>query len=91
MEFSPTSCSDGGGAQHIRRKKLPPIRLVFWVEKGPKTLYVVAPLDLGPVGAQAHGNEPGRLQASSKIINSVVTIGSNTFKILLLQVPYIII
>ena len=37
-----------------------------------------APVDLGPVGAQAH-NEPGRLQASSKIINSVVTTGSNNW------------
>ena len=35
-----------------------------------------APVDLGPVGAQAR-NEPGRLQASSKIENSVVTTGSN--------------
>ena len=37
-----------------------------------------APVDLGPVGAQAH-NEPGRLQASSKIENSVVTAGSNNW------------
>jgi hypothetical protein len=35
-----------------------------------------APVDLGPVGAQAR-IEPGRLQASSKIVNSVVTTGSN--------------
>jgi hypothetical protein len=27
----------------------------------PKALYVVAPVDLRPVGAQACGNEPGRL------------------------------
>jgi hypothetical protein len=33
-----------------------------------------APVDLGPVGAQAR-IEPGRLQASSKIENSVVTTG----------------
>ena len=32
LGFSPTSYSDGEGAQHIRRKKPPPIRLVFWVE-----------------------------------------------------------
>jgi len=38
-----------------------------------------APVDLGPVGAQARGNEPGRLQVSSKIENSVVTIGSNNW------------
>ena len=37
-----------------------------------------APMDLGPVGAQARGNEPSRLQASSKIVNSVVTTGSNS-------------
>ena len=42
-------------------------------------LYVVAPVDLGPMGAQAHGNEPGRLQASSKIENSVATTGSNNW------------
>ena len=35
-------------------------------------------VDLGPVGAQAR-NEPGRLQASSKIENSVVTTGSNNW------------
>ena len=29
--------------------------------EGPKALYVVAPVDLGPMGAQARGNEPGRL------------------------------
>ena len=46
-----------------------------------------APVDLGPVGAQAR-NEPGRLQASSKIENSVVTTGSNSdHKPVLLQVP----
>jgi hypothetical protein len=33
-----------------------------------------APVDLGPVGAQTH-IETGRLQASSKIENSVVTTG----------------
>ena len=38
-----------------------------------------APVDLGPVGAQARGNELGRLQASSKIVNSVVTTGSNNW------------
>ena len=32
-----------------------------------------APVGLGPGGAQARGSEPGRLQASSKIVNSVVT------------------
>ena len=37
-----------------------------------------APVDLGPVGAQAR-NEPGRLQASSKIMNSVVTTGFNNW------------
>ena len=31
------------------------------------------------MGAQARGNEPGRLQASSKIENSVVTAGSNNW------------
>jgi hypothetical protein len=37
-----------------------------------------APVDLGPMGAQARGNEPNRLQVSSKIVNSVVTTGSNS-------------
>jgi hypothetical protein len=37
-----------------------------------------ASVDLGHVGAQARDNEPGRLQDSSKIMNSVVTTGSNT-------------
>ena len=37
-----------------------------------------APVDLGPVGAQAR-NEPGWLQASSKIVKSVVTTGSNNW------------
>ena len=37
------------------------------------------PVNLGPVGAQARGNEPVRLQASSKTMNSVVTIGSNNW------------
>ena len=41
-------------------------------------LCVVASLDLGPVGAQARGNELVQLQASSKIENSMVTTGSNT-------------
>ena len=36
-----------------------------------------APVDLGPMGAQAHGSELDRLQASSKIENSVVTTYSN--------------
>jgi hypothetical protein len=31
------------------------------------------------MGAQARGNKPSRLQASSKIKNSVVTIGSNNW------------
>ena len=39
---------------------------------------LLAPVDLGPMGAQAR-NEPGRLQASSKIENSVVTTGSNNW------------
>jgi hypothetical protein len=33
---------------------------------------------LGPVGAQAH-NEPSRLQANSKIKDSVVAAGSNNW------------
>jgi hypothetical protein len=37
-----------------------------------------APMDPGSCGAQAHGREPGRLQANSKIENSVDTTGSNT-------------
>jgi hypothetical protein len=37
-----------------------------------------APVDLEPVGVQAH-IELGRLQASSKIENSVVTTGSNNW------------
>ena len=37
-----------------------------------------APVDLGPVGAQAR-NEPGRLQASSEAENSVITTGSNNW------------
>ena len=36
-----------------------------------------APVDLRPMGAQTRGNEPDRLQASSKIENSMVTTGSN--------------
>jgi hypothetical protein len=39
------------------------------------------PVDLGPVGAQARDNKSGRLQASSKTENSVVTTGSNRTKI----------
>ena len=38
-----------------------------------------APVDLGPVGVQARGSEPGQLQASSKTVNSVVTTGSNNW------------
>jgi hypothetical protein len=38
---------------------------------------LLASVDLGPVAAQAHGNELSRLQASSKTENSVVTTGSN--------------
>jgi hypothetical protein len=36
-------------------------------------------VDPGPVGAQARGNELGQLQASYKIVNSVVTTGSNNW------------
>jgi hypothetical protein len=35
-------------------------------------------MDLEPVGVQAH-NEPGRLKASLKIENLVVTTGSNNW------------
>jgi hypothetical protein len=75
--FSPTSCSDGGRA-HIRRGEHPPIMLVFWVGKAQKPYMLLAPVDLEPVGAQAR-IEPGRLQASSKIKNSVVTTGFNNW------------
>ena len=37
------------------------------------------PMDLGPMGAQARGNDLDRLQASSKIKNSMVTTGSNNW------------
>jgi hypothetical protein len=37
-----------------------------------------APVVLGPVGAQTR-NEPGRLQANSKIKDSVVAVGSNNW------------
>ena len=37
------------------------------------------PMDLGPMGAQARGNDLDRLQASSKIKNLVVTTGSNNW------------
>ena len=59
-----------------RREKPPPIMPVFWVGKAQRPYILLAPVDLGPVGAQAR-NEPDRLQASSKIENSVVTTGSN--------------
>ena len=36
-------------------------------------------VDLGPVGAHAHGNKLDRLQASSKIENSVATTGCNNW------------
>jgi hypothetical protein len=39
---------------------------------------LLAQVNLGLVGAQARGREPDRLQASSKIKNSVVTTGSNS-------------
>jgi hypothetical protein len=51
VRFTPTSVIDGGGAQHIRREQSSPIRLVFWVELGPRPWYVVAPVDLGARGA----------------------------------------
>jgi hypothetical protein len=41
VRFSPTSKIDGGGAQHIWRGQFSPIRLVFWVELGPRPGYVV--------------------------------------------------
>jgi hypothetical protein len=41
VRFSPTLVIDGGGAQHINRGQLSPIRLVFWVELGPMPGYVV--------------------------------------------------
>ena len=113
VRFSLTSCSDGGGAQSLGESST--IRLVFWVESGPRPYMLSAPVDLGYVerrlvaaspagcmpaprsrtrwtlpvltivssggpgicGTQTHGNEPGRLQASSKIENSVDSTGSN--------------
>jgi hypothetical protein len=38
-----------------------------------------ASVDPGSCGAQARGSEPGRLQANSKIENSVDTTGSNNW------------
>ena len=38
-----------------------------------------APVDLGHVGAQAHGNKLGRLQTSANVKNSVVTTISNNW------------
>ena len=60
--FSPTSEIDGGGAQHIRRGQPSPIKLVIWVELGPKPRYVVGSCGPGPEGPSARGySEPGRI------------------------------
>ena len=50
VRFSPTSVIDGGGAQLIRRGQPSPIRLVFWVELGPMSWYVVGSGGPGPKG-----------------------------------------
>ena len=49
LGFSPTSCSDGGGAQHIRWGSPHLSGLVFWVELGPRPYMLSAPVDLGYV------------------------------------------
>ena len=49
--FSPTSCSDNGGAQYIRREKAPPIRLVFWFEQSHGPYMLLAPADPGTCGS----------------------------------------
>jgi len=49
----------------------------FGLSKAYGSYMLSASVDLGPVGAQDR-NEPGRLQASSKIVNSVTTTGSNS-------------
>jgi len=62
VRFSPTSEIDGGGAQHIRPGQPSPIRLVIWVELGPKPRYVVGSRGPGPEGPSARGySEPGRI------------------------------
>jgi hypothetical protein len=38
--FSPSSEIDGGGAQHIDGGQSSPIRLIFWVELGPRSVVV---------------------------------------------------
>jgi len=53
VRFSPTSVIDGGGAQHIRRGQPSPIRLVFWVELGPRPWYVVGSGGPRPEGVPA--------------------------------------
>jgi hypothetical protein len=77
LGFSFTSCSDGGGAQHIRWGQSSPVRLVFGLSKAHGPYMLSAPVDLGPMGAHTRGSELGRLQASSKTVNSVITTGSN--------------
>jgi hypothetical protein len=51
--FSPTSGIDGGGATY-RWGQSSPIRLVFWVELGPRPV-VVASVDLRPDETPARG------------------------------------
>ena len=50
VRFNPTLVIDGGGSQHINQEQPSPIRLVFWVELGPKPRYVVGFSGLVPEG-----------------------------------------
>jgi hypothetical protein len=59
LRLSSTSCRDGGGAQHIRWMALLPISQSFRLSKVQRPYMLSAPVDLGPMGAQAHGNELG--------------------------------
>jgi len=62
---------DGGGAQHIRRGQPSPIKLVIWVELGPKPSYVVGSCGSGPEGPSARGySESGRI--SLRTLTSVI-------------------
>jgi len=55
VRFSPTSVTDDGGAQHIRREQFSPVRLVFWVEIGLRPRYVVCSDAPGSEGSQLVG------------------------------------
>ena len=61
LGFSLTFYSDGGGAQHIRRENPTYKTSLFGLSKAQRPYMLLAPVDLGPMGAHAHGNEPGQL------------------------------